>query len=94
MECKPSELGVGAYFLTVEALVKRDAQIGLMHGQQRQMWFESKLRNRNGITDHAGEGAAKRNEAKPGTRAQLPHATCPLDDTGFKPCMSLSHNSH
>lgn len=94
MKPKPSELGVGVYFSTAEALVKPDAQIEVMHGQQRRRWFGSKLRNRKGITDHAGEGAAKRNEAKPGTRARLPHATCPLDDTGFKPCMSLSHNSH
>lgn len=93
MQHKPSELGVGAYFLAVEALVKPGEQVELMYGQQRPRWFGSKLRNRRGITDHAGEGPAKRNKAN-SAHAQLPHATCPLDDIGFKPCMSLSHSSH
>lgn len=69
-----------------------DAQVWLMDGQQRRVvrikGSETEKKD-NPIPDHAGKGAAKRNEANL-ARARMPNATCPLDDMGFKPCMALS----
>lgn len=94
MQHKPSELGVGAYFLTAAALVKTGAQAwaDVWSAAETAARIKAQKSKRNYRACRGGGGKEKR--GKLGTRARLPHATCPLDDTGFKPCMSFLHSSH